>query len=380
MTRDSRLPVARCLGLAAALALSACGEQHSPPAATEPNLQPATAAQPATLPALPEPRSNLALAAVQRADGVYLVAANGLASGKTWADVRRSLWLLEPSASAWKVLPDLPVASGRLASTAAAVGERVYLFGGYSVAEDGSETSTPEVFAIDPVAATVTPLANMPLPVDDAIALPWRDRYIVLVSGWHAHGNVAAVQIFDTVSNQWQAATDFPGEPVFGHAGGLVGDELLVCDGVTAHRDAAGQGVFALTDACFRGRLDPAKIGTIVWQSVPAHPGRPRYRMAATGSTQDGARVVFAGGSENPYNYNGIGYDDRPAAASAQVFSYDFARGQWQQHAPTTEATMDHRALIEIDGRFHLIGGMRDPQTVSAEVMSFHLQPPATLP
>ncbi len=364
----------RPFAMVCVLALAACSKPPAGSSGTAPMATPAPGASAAAVPALPEPRSNLALAAVHRADGVYLVAANGLGSGKSWADVRRSLWLLAPTDSAWRVLPDLPVTSGRLASVAVAVGERAYLFGGYSVAADGSETSTPEVFAIDPVRATVAPVADMPVPVDDAVALPWRDRYIVLVSGWHDHGNVAAVQILDTTTDRWQPATDFPGTPVFGHAGGLVGDDLLICDGVTARRDAQGQGVFALTDACYRGQLNPADIGHIDWQPLPAHPGRPRYRMAATGTEQDGARVVFAGGSENPYNYDGIGYDGVPSAASTAVFSFDFGRGQWQQHVPTAVASMDHRALIERDGNFHLIGGMRDPQSVSAEVVSFRLR------
>lgn len=370
--------VGRSLVFAAALAVLACSREQATPSASEATVVPAARA--ASLPALPEPRSNLALAAVIRDDGVYLVAANGLGTGKTAADIRRNLWVLDPGADHWRSLPDLPVAEGRLASAAVAIAGRAYLLGGYSVAADGSETSTPEVFAIDPLSSAVSRRADMPIPVDDAVALPWRDRYIVLVSGWHQQGNVAAVQIFDTETDRWQAASDFPGEPVFGHAGGLVGDELLICDGVTASRDAAGKGVFAMTDACYRGRLDPAVIGQIEWQPVTAHPGRPRYRMAATGSTLDGDRVVFAGGSENPYNYNGIGYDDQPAAASAAVFSYDFGRDQWQQHAPSNVATMDHRALIETAGSFHLIGGMRDPQTVSAETVSFRLIPLSSVP
>ena len=367
------IPVFLC-----ALVLGACrepsagraGDQGSSPGPPK-STTPTTA-----LPDLPEPRTNLALAAVSQADGVYLVAANGLASGKRSEDTKKSLWVLDPGADRWRVLPDLPVAEGRLASAATAIAGLAYVFGGYSVATDGSERSTPEVLAIDPRSGTVTRRAEMPIPVDDSVALPWRDRYVLLVSGWHDQGNVAAVQIYDTLSDRWQAATDFPGTPVFGHAGGLVGDELLICDGVTASRDAQGKATFVLTDACFRGRLDPLQIGQIHWQPVPAHPGRPRYRMAATGATRSPARVVFAGGSENPYNYNGIGYDGVPALASASVFSYEFGPAKWQVHAPTPAATMDHRSLIELEGQYQLIGGMRDPQAVSAKVVRFGLLPP----
>jgi hypothetical protein len=97
--------------------------------------------------------------------------------------------------------------------------------------------------------------------------------------------------------------------------------------------------------------------------------------MAATGSERHGRRVVFAGGSDHPYNYDGIGYNGVPAQASAEVISYDFDRGEWLTHPQTAVATMDHRALIDSAGQFHLIGGMRDPQTVSAAVVSFRLAP-----
>lgn len=336
---------------------------------------PAVAGPPATLPDLPQPRSNMAVAAVQRDEGVYLVAANGLGAGKTYADLRHSLWVLTPGSDAWTALGSLPVEQGRLASAAVGIGERAFVLGGYTVAADGAEKSTPDVHAVDPVSGAIERLPDMPVPVDDAVALAWRDRYIILVSGWHDVANVRAVQIYDTAQRTWQSATPYPGEPVFGHAGGLVGDDLLICDGVTADRDSSGRSVYALTDACYRGRLDARRVGHIRWEPVAAHPGGARYRMAATGTDRRGPRVVFAGGSDNPYNYDGIGYNGVPAPASDAVISFNFVNGQWQTHPTAPAATMDHRALVESGGHFHLVGGMRDPQAVSAAVVSFRLAP-----
>jgi len=353
--------------------LAACTDKTASPVAG-----PSALTSQPTLAALPTPRSNVAVAGVHTPQGFAIIAANGLGSGKTHKAIQRSLFVWSERHPQWRQLADLPVAEGSLASAAVAVRGRVWLLGGYTVAADGSEASTPHLHAIDPDTAVVARMPDMPIPVDDALALPWRDRYLVLVSGWHDTGNVDAVQIFDTETQSWQSATAFPGDPVFGHAGGLVGDQLLVCDGVTAKRDGNGKATFALTRDCYQGDLDPHAIGTIRWQQVTAHPGPPRYRMAATGTGQGGGRVVFAGGSPNPYNYDGIGYDGVPSSASAQVYSYAFASGRWQQHADTAVATMDHRGMIEYAGNFYLIGGMRDPQTVSAEVLSFRIGPFAT--
>ncbi len=84
---------------------------------------------------------------------------------------------------------------------------------------------------------------------------------------------------------------------------------------------------------------------------------------------------MFAGGSERPYNYNGIGYDGVATAPSSAVFSLDLARNTWTQHAPLPIAGMDFRGLIEANGHFLLIGGMRDVQMVSGNVIEFLLQP-----
>lgn len=355
------------------LLLSACAEAPPPPVAAP------IAPTDRVLAALPAARSNVAVAGVNTSQGFAIIAANGLASGKSYTDIQRSLFVWSDRHRQWRQLADLPVAEGCIASAAVGLRGRVWLLGGYTVAADGSEASTPHLHAIDPDTANIERMPDMPIPVDDALALPWRDRYIVLVSGWHDTGNVDAVQIFDSEVKSWQSATGFPGDPVFGHAGGLVGDQLLVCDGVTAKRDAKGRATFALTPDCYQGDLDPDHPGTIRWQQIAPHPGPARYRMAATGTGQGGGRVVFAGGSSNPYNYDGIGYDGAPSSASAQVYSYHFATGRWQQHADTAVATMDHRGLVEFAGSFYLIGGMRDPQTVSADVVSFRIDTvPAT--
>jgi len=296
----------------------------------------------------------------------------GLGAGKTHADIARDTHAYDLTSRAWRRIGDIPVDQGRLASVALTVGGSVYLIGGYTVSAKGEEVSTPEVMRFLAATGRFETVSNMPVPVDDTVAMPWRDRWIVLVSGWHDTANVADVQLYDTRTRQWTSATPWPGKPVFGHAGGLVGDTMVVCDGVTSAKGPDGKNQYAIANECWQGTLDPARVGSISWRQLPAHPGAPLYRAGAVGATDGAGRIIFAGGSSRPYNFNGIGYDKLPSEPSDAVFSFDTARGAWQQHAPLPEAGMDYRALVPLGGgEYGLFGGMRAGQRVSGGIIRF---------
>lgn len=323
--------------------------------------------------ALPQALANNAVARIETPHGVSLFSFLGLGAGKTWRDTSSAAYMLPPGAESWETLPDVPGSTGRLAGTAQGVGDRVYVFGGYTVAEDGAEKSIETVHAFDPVSGTYEARAPMPVPVDDAASFVYRDRYVYLVSGWHDLGNVNLVQSYDTQTDTWRQATPYPGDPVFGHAGGLVGNVLVVCDGVRIVVETHGRRRFEATDACYVGEIDGEDPARIEWHALPAHPGEPRYRMAAVGTRSGGGRIVFAGGSDNPYNYDGIGYDGKPSAGSDRVLAYSLADRLWRTLGRLPAESMDHRGLLEIDGGFALVGGMRRGQRVSDAVVWFAL-------
>ena len=85
--------------------------------------------------------------------------------------------------------------------------------------------------------------------------------------------------------------------------------------------------------------------------------------------------ALFLGGSENPYNFNGIGYDGRPSPASARAQAYDLGSDRWRELQPLPQASMDHRGLATIGGLHYLIGGMRNGQQVTGDVMRFNPVP-----
>jgi N-acetylneuraminic acid mutarotase len=247
----------------------------------------------------------------------------------------------------------------------------LYLLGGYTVAEDGSEKSVPTVHALEPHSGQWSALPPMPVPVDDAVSVAYAARFIYLISGWHDSGNVNLVQVYDTRERRWFQATPFPGAAVFGHAGGIAGPTMVICDGVKVVATAARRR-FEDEAACYRGAIDADDPARIEWTVLRHHPGKALYRMAAVGD--DTGRIVFAGGSDNPYNFNGIGYNGRPSAPSANVFFFDLERDAWVSAGKLTQASMDHRGLLRLgENRYAIVGGMRADQQVSASTQVFEL-------
>ena len=248
-----------------------------------------------SLPALRQAVSNNAVALVSTQKGDYVYSFLGLGSGKTWQDTSLEASVLSPGASTWTRLEPVPGTSGRLAASAVSADGAAWLFGGYTVAADGSEKSIPGVYRIRPGESQLQWVTDMPVPVEDSVLLVHRDRYIYLVSGWHDLGNVNLVQVLDTQTMAWTQATPWPGEPVFGHSGGISEGSLLVCDGVRIQYSAdENPRQFLPSSQCWSGSIDTENFRRINWRPVPSHPGAPKYRMAATGDTNQ--RVVFAGG------------------------------------------------------------------------------------
>ncbi len=319
---------------------------------------------------LPIRVSNNAVTTIDVEDRQFVVSFAGLGSGRADSDTLSLTLVLDSESGRWRESTPLPGGAGRLASVAASVGGLAYLFGGYTVAADGSETSLPYVHAFDPALQTFTELSPMPVPVDDAVAVTYSDRFVYLISGWHDLGNVNLVQRYDVVSGTWVQATPIPGNSVFGHAGGIVGNRIVYCDGVAVRYFADRSRDFVANDECFLGIIDPEDSRRIDWRHVPSLPGLPRYRMAAAGIDSLNA-VVFIGGSENPYNYNGIGYDGEPSEPVGSALLFELDTLSWRELSIQGPATMDHRGLVPYGDRWLTVGGMLRGQKVTDQVIAY---------
>lgn len=327
---------------------------------------------------LPEPLANNAVAAVCHNGHRLVLSVHGLGAGRSFKDVTPRVLLLDLDAESprWMRLADAPMTPPRLAASAVALGGAVHVFGGYSVAGDGTETTHGDNWRFDPATRRWRRLADMPVAVDDSVALAWRERWVYLVSGWHQDGNTAAVQLYDAARDSWRRLPDFPGTPVFGHAGGLADGRIVIIDGVAVvGRDEGGRRRFRLISQAWEGVIDPHDPAHIAWRRLPDHPGPPVYRAAAAGSETAGL-VIFAGGGLAAYNYDGIAYEGGPVAPSRRIFAYDVRRGAWIALGRLKQASMDHRGLILDGSRAIVVGGMRAGPQVSRAVAAVDLGRP----
>lgn len=321
------------------------------------------------IPAMPVAHTNNAVASIALHGQIHLFSFAGLKAGKTWTDTSKEAYMFVEGRAVWERLPDVPVELGRLAATAEAVGERIYYFGGYTVAEDGSEVSTPENFEYNPFERTYKRIADMLVPVDDAVSFVYQNRYIYMVSGWHNDGNVQDVQYYDTETSKWAKASNYPGSPVFGHAGGIVGNQFIIADGVAvAGKDEDGRRQFDTVNEGWMGTIDPRDPSIIEYRRLPQLPGKGHYRMGGEGDV-NGKRVLFVGGTPNAYNYNGIGYNGEPSVPKKHVFAWDFSKDNWAAYKDRPTASMDHRGLLNWHGEWITVGGLIAEQKVSGIVL-----------
>lgn len=324
---------------------------------------------------LPDPVSNNAVAMLKVHGQVLLYSFMGIGPKKSAEDITSSAFSLDAKDGTSSAIHAVPGTVGRIAAAAAAARDQLFLFGGYVVDAQGRGRTVPDVGMYEPARDRWSREADLPLPLGDSVAGVYRDRYVYLVGGRSNADVVSNVQVFDVDKNRWSQATPIPGPPVFGHAGALVGGTILYVDG--ARKNPGGTPKYIASDECWMGKIDHHDPQKIQWTKLPNHPGAARYRIAAGGSEKD-QKIYFAGGTDNPYDYNGIGYDGKPSEPSPTTFDFNLRTGKWETINPNTpDPTMDHRGLLATHEGLVLIGGMEKGQKVTARVTLLPKEPNA---
>jgi N-acetylneuraminic acid mutarotase len=338
------------------------------PTQTSPNTTVSYPAPPEKFDPLPAPVSNNAVASIHVGKHSYIFSFMGIGAKKTWDAITTNSYELDEDTGKWTAINPVPGAAGRIAASAVAARGQVFLFGGYTVDGQGGEITVPDVSVFEPIYGNWARAADIPIAVDDAVAGVFHDRYIYLVSGWGGSKAIANVQRYDLEKNRWTQATPIPGTPVFAHAGAIVGETIVYVDG--AHEVTAdGQTRRVASDECWMGKIDRKHPERIQWSKLPPHPGTARFRIAAGVSEKD-EKIYFSGGSDNPYSFNGTGYDGNPAEPSPLTFDYDVRHNKWETVTENTpDPTMDHRGLIVRSHDLVVIGGMEKGQQVTAKVV-----------
>ncbi|WP_282110622.1 Kelch repeat-containing protein [Shewanella algicola] len=343
---------------------------------------------------LPQAVSNNAVAMVHSDEQTYLLSFMGLGKGKDYQDVHNLAWALpiNSPAAQWqsiKAVPHVAPLSGRLAAIAVGIKEHAYVFGGYTVAENHDEISTVDNYQYSISTNSYQRIADMPVAVDDTTAATYQQRYIYLFGGWHNDGNVNLVQVYDTQTDSWAQASPIPAPAVFGQAVGLVDNQLVLCDGVKVQANINARRSYKASAVCLFGEINSNNHLRIDWQLLPHYSianlpvgqsasqpnaATAHYRMAATGiMTPKGGQIVFLGGSDNPYNYSGIGYNGQPSEPGNYQYRFDLASKQWLAPQALSQPSMDHRGLLCWQHTLLRVGGMLSQQQVSDEILSVPL-------
>ena len=314
---------------------------------------------------LPEATSNNAVAILKVKGQIELFSLMGLGTKKTWDSVSNDGYSIDADSGKAYTIHSIPGTAGRIAASATGASDFLFLFGGY-VLYKGGGMAVPDASIYDPATDRWLRGKDMPIGVGDAVIGVYRDRYIYLLGGRSNRGPVDNVQVYDLEKSRWSDATPLP-NVVFGHAGAIVGDTIVYIGG--AQNNPAGDSPkFVPSTECWRGKIDHHDFHKIEWTKLPSHPGSAQFRMAAGGSEKDGM-IYFSGGSANPYDFAGIGYDGKPAEPSPVTFAFNLHSGKWETlDANTPNPTMDHRGLLVTHEGLVIIGGMEKGQQVTARI------------
>lgn len=337
---------------------------------------PRTSAEWQRLPAYPIPITNNAVASLCTHEGCTIYSFMGMTDPKSPASITaKSFRLREGAGEKWQRIKPAPLLDGRakIAASAIACGGNVYLIGGYAV-HLGEEVTEKRFFRYDATADEYVELAPVPIEVDDTVAACHQEKRIYLISGWHGpkHKNTSAVQVYDIAEKEWKQATPIPAEGRFGHVGGIAGDRLLTIDGCL---DSKG---FPLKSGTFVGTISPGDPTKVVWQRVGRDDAPPLYRAAGGSDPSLDGWILVAGGTVNPYNYSGTGYDGLPSAPSASAYAVRAKDGVFLDVRATREKkipeTMDHRGLVRFGDLWVTVGGMTGPGKATRVVKGLRLR------
>ena len=294
--------------------------------------------------------------------GLELFSIMGVGPRKTWDDVTNRVYIFNLASGKWREGRPVPGVAGRLGASAIGARGKIFLFGGYVLDGQGAELTVSDVSAYVPDDHKWYRGADIPLPVDRSVVGVNHDRFIYLIGGRSKNGLVNNVQIYDAEKNVWSEGTPFPGTPVFGHAGGLADEEIIVIDG--AKKNTGPGAPYLASDECWIGKIDHKDPNKIEWSKLPPHPGLARFGSA---SGAESHKIHFSGGSASPHDFRGIGYDGQPADVSSVSFLYDLHANQWvTADENTVEPRMDCGGILATPAGLVILGGMTKGQTATA--------------
>lgn len=97
-------------------------------------------------------------------------------------------------------------------------------------------------------------------------------------------------------------------------------------------------------------------------------PPQPASNSAVTAVIADESGAWFLGGSDNPYNEDGIGYHGGPSQPMPGTFARDFESNEWFEFGIADQPTMDRRGPFVCRESLVRVGGMLSDREVTDAV------------
>ena len=210
----------------------------------------------------------------------------------------------------------------------------------------------------------------VPVPIDDHVQAVYKDSLIFCVTGWSQNTNVPNVQIYDPSKDEWLVGTSVPNSSVFkvfGSSGAIIGDTIYYAGG------ARIGSVFPISDQFRKGYINPIDPTEITW-FTQSDPNANIYRAACSNLLDN--RIIWFGGSNTTYNFDGIAYNGSGGVSPSERVLF-FAPG-WNAISAdligSFSNTMDFRGVANfpmiMGNQYIFCGGMESDQKVSKKTFS----------
>lgn len=302
---------------------------------------------------LPIPTSNNAVTEAVYGNNKYVYSFGGIGENLTQSEIHKRVFKYDVSQDSWSEMAPIPDSTGKIASGASFVKGKIYLFGGYHVEANGTETSSNKVHIYNPQTDVFESDGSpIPTPIDDHVQAVWRDSLIYVITGWSNTGNVPDVQIYNPTSNSWMMGTSTPNTAnykSFGASGYILKDTIYYFGG------AKDVPTFEATNVLRKGVIDKNDPSQIDWSIVNSNNGETLYRSACSGHNKT---IFWIGGSKEAYNFNAKAYyTNKPVKPNFRTVELDLKnKTQSSVYSSQTQA-MDLRGIAKLGGGNWIIAG-----------------------
>lgn len=228
----------------------------------------------------------------------------------------------------WKTLASLPIP--RVSSYAAAVNGKIYIIGGFYIANN-TRVTTPEVLEYDPATNKYTTKKTMPTATYGmAGAVIGSKIYVMSGIAGGAYSN--STQVYDVETDTWASQNNTLYSAIYPTAS-VIGNDIYMLGGQTT-------GLFATV---LKGTVS---AGNISWKKIGDFP----KAITAMASGVLGGNLFVAGGSDAD-------------GASGTTYKYDASKDKWSVSFTMPVATYYVGNMVGDGTSLYFINGADNPET-----------------